>query len=249
MSVKDQHPGRTNLVGIAIATVPRHARQVKPLLVIGFALLLTGCTNQQVRTENKQGGNEDQVMPRIQVVANNLRSQEFKAAGIAIITPSSTTGQEEDKQVLALAFTGVLQNSRPDLRVVPLPETLSAINRAGLTSEYKQMFEDYRLTGIFERETLRKVAKVTGTRYLAQLKLAAFRQESKGRWGLLGIRMMETKSSTIRLFLQIWDSNDGSIAWEGAQESTLSRDSFAEEYVSIKSMVEESSRDLVGHFP
>ena len=168
---------------------------------------------------------------------------------MAFITPSSITGQEEDKQALALAFTGVLQQVRPDLRVVNLPETLGSINRVGLTGEYRKMFEDYRLTGIFDRETLQKVAKVTGMRYLAQLKLGAFRQESKSRFGLLGIRMLETKTSTIRLYLQIWDADNGTVAWEGSQESTVSHESLAEEYVSLKSIVEASARDLVAHLP
>lgn len=93
------------------------------------------------------------------------------------------------------------------------------------------------------------MAKVTKTRYLAQLKLGAFRQESKNRFGMMGIRILETKTSTIRLFLQIWDSLDGSIAWEGAQESTVSHESLAEEYVSMKSIVQEAARDLVANLP
>ena len=102
---------------------------------------------------------------------------------------------------------------------------------------------------VFDREILEQVAKVTRVRYLAQLKLGAFRQESKSRFGLLGLRVLETKTSTIRLFLQIWDTQDGSVAWEGAQESTVSHESLAEEYVSMKSIVQESARDLVAHLP
>jgi hypothetical protein len=219
---------------------PGHA---PALLAIVLALLITGCANQKIRTETVHSS------PTTQVLAINLRSEDLRTAGMAFITPSSITGQEEDKQALALAFTGILRNLRADLRIVPLPETLSAINRIGLTGEYRKMFEDYRLTGIFERETLQKVARVTGMRYLAQLKLGAFRQESRGRFGMLGVRILETKSSTIRLFLQIWDSNDGSVAWEGSQESTVSHESLDEEYVSMKSIVEQSARDLVAQLP
>jgi heme-degrading monooxygenase HmoA len=222
---------------------------VAALAVLAFALLLAGCSGQKTRAETTSSSKTEMVSPTTQVLANNLHNGDLRSGGIAMITPSSTTGQEEDKQALALAFTGVLREILPDLRVVSLPETLSSINRAGLTSEYKRMFEDYRLTGIFERDTLQKVARVTGSRYVAQLKLGAFRQEAKGRWGFLGIRVMETKSSTIRLFLQIWDSNDGSIAWEGSQESTLAHESVSEEYVTMRSVVEASARDLVAHFP
>jgi len=213
------------------------------LLAIGLALLLSACASQQPQAETLQK------IPAIQVMVMDLQSEDLRAGGIAFITPSSVTGQEEDKQALALAFSEVLLEVRPDLRVMHLPQTLSAINRVGLTRDYRQMFEDYRLTGIFDRETLQKVAGVTKMRYLAQLKLGAFRQESKDRFGLFGLRVVETKTSTIRLFLQIWDSQDGSVAWEGAQESTVSRESMAEDNVSLKSIVQESARDLVSHLP
>lgn len=213
------------------------------LLAIGLALLLSACANQQLQTKTQQS------IPTTQVQTIDLQPEDLRKGGMAFITPSSITGQEEDKQALALAFTEVLLKMRPDLKVTALPQTLSAINRQGLTREYRQMFEDYRLTGIFDRETLQKVAQVTKTRYLVQLKLGAFRQESKSRFGLLGLRVLETKISTIRLFLQIWDSEDGSVAWEGAQESTVSHESLAEEYVSMKSIVQESARDLVANLP
>jgi len=213
------------------------------LLTIGLAILLSACANQQLVTKTQQS------MPTTQVQAIDLKPEDLRMGGIAFITPSSITGQEEDKQALALAFTEVLLKMRPDLRVMALPQTLSAVNRQGLTGEYRQMCEDYRLTGIFDREILQKVAKVTNSRYVAQLKLGAFRQESKDRFGMLGLRVLQTKTSTIRLFFQIWDCNDGSVAWEGAQESTLSHESMAEEYVSMKSIVQESARDLVTHLP
>jgi heme-degrading monooxygenase HmoA len=213
------------------------------LFAMGLACVLTGCAGQKLQTKTQQ------YAPTTQVLAINLQPTDLRAGGIAFITPSSVTGQEEDKQALALSFTEVLLEIRPDLRIVPLPQTLSAVNRMGLTREYRQMFEDYRQAGIFDPESLQKVAQVTGTRYLAQLKLGAFRQESKGRFGMLGLRVLETKTSTIRLFLQIWDSKDGSVAWEGAQESTVSHESMAEEYVSMKSIVQESARDLVAHLP
>lgn len=213
------------------------------MAAMGLIILLSACANQQLAENTKQSA------PTTQVLAITLRSEDLRTGGLAIITPSSATGQEEDRQALALAFTEVLLNVRPDLRIVPLPQTLSAINREGLTREYRQMFEDYRLAGIFDNEALQKVARVTETRYVAQLKLGAFRQESKDRFGMLGLRVLQTKTSTIRLFLQIWDSTDGSVAWEGAQESTLSHESMAEEFVSMKSIVQESARELLARLP
>ncbi|HOE43024.1 MAG TPA: hypothetical protein PLB25_15545 [Rhodoferax sp.] len=217
--------------------------KVSLLIAIGLVPLLAGCVNQKLAANTQQNA------PTTQVLLIRLHPEDLRTGGLSIITPSSATGQEEDRQALALAFTEVLLKVRPDLRIVPLPQTLSAINRTGLTREYRQMFEDYRLAGIFDNEALQKVARVTGTRYVAQLKLGTFRQESKDRFGMLGLRVLQTKTSTIRLFLQIWDSTDGSVAWEGAQESTLSHESLAEEYVSMKSIVQESARDLLARLP
>lgn len=216
------------------------SRRILVLFALGLASLLNACASQRLIQQN---------VPTTDVSAINLQYEDLRSGGIAFITPSSITGQEEDKQALALAFTEVLLKARPDLHVVALPQTLSAVNRKGLTRDYRQMFEDYRLAGIFDPESLQKVADATGTRYLAQLKLGSFRQESRNRFGVIGIRVLETKSSTIRIFLQIWDSKDGSVAWEGSQESTVSHESLAEEYVSMKSIVQESARDLVAHLP
>lgn len=178
-----------------------------------------------------------------------LESQALKASGIAFITPTSITGQEEDREALALAFTEALKLSRPDLRIVPLPETLGAVNRAGLAGEYRQMFEDHRLSGIFGRDTLQKVSHVTGVRYVAHLKLGGFRQESKSRWDLLGLRIVETKSASLRLYLQIWDGENGSVVWEGTQELTSAHDSLHEDAVSFRSAVEQSAREIISRLP
>ena len=215
--------------------------KIQASLALGLVLLLTGCASQS--TDPTQNA------PTTQVTILNLNAKDLQAGGLAFITPSSVTGQEEDRQALALGFTEVLRQARPDLRVVSLPQTLSEINRQGLTQDYTQMYKDYHSAGIFDRAPLQKVGKAIGVRYLAQLKLAAFRQESRDRWGFLGVRMMETKTSTIRLFLQIWDTRDGSVVWEGAQESRVSQDSMAEEYISMKRIVEESARHLVARIP
>lgn len=207
-----------------------------PIMALAV-MLLSGCAvTSQSHTTN-------------QAFATHMEPQALVSSGIAFITPSSVTGQEEDKQALALSFTEVMKRMRPDLRIVPLPETLGSINRAGLAGDYKKMFEDYPLTGIFSRDTLQKVSRVTGARYLAQLKLGGFRQESKGRWGILGLRIIETKSASLRLYLQIWDGENGLIAWEGGQELTSAHESLLEDPISFKTAVEQAAVELIARLP
>lgn len=213
----------------------RMAGRFAALLLAGL-LLLAGCTTQQVRES-------------VQVSLLKLESQDLKQSGLAFLTPSTVTGQEEDKQALALSFFEIIERERPEYRLVSLPRALTSINRAGLAGEYRQMIEEYRLTGVLDRNVVARIGQATGARYLAQLKLSGFRQESKERWGALGFRIFETKITTARLFLQIWDSTDGSIAWEGAAEVTSAYDSIKEGTVTFRSIIEESAVRLIGKLP
>jgi len=187
--------------------------------------------------------------PTLKEQAIALRQGELESGGIAFITPSTVTGQEQEKQAVALAFADVLKQQRPGLKVSTLAETLSAVNRAGLADPYKRMYDDYRDTGLFSSDTLRRVAQATGTRYVAQLKLQGFGQGSKGRFGLFGLRLVETLIGDIRVYLQIWDTRDGSIAWEGMQELRIARDSTTEEPVTMHILLERSAQDLVAKLP
>ncbi|HBI16184.1 MAG TPA: hypothetical protein DDY20_11825 [Desulfobulbaceae bacterium] len=185
------------------------------LLVLLFSsILLGGCFHSVYTTQEHRNF--------------NLTIEDLREHGIAFITPSSITGQEQDRQALALTFAQVLQEKHPDMRVVTLPETLGALNRAQMLAEYKAMYEDYADTGIFSRPALKKISDLTGTRYLAQLKLSGFQQGSTQRFGAFGLRVLETKRANLRIFLQFWDGREGEIAWEGYEEVFMSSETFTE---------------------
>lgn len=190
-----------------------------------------------------------QIYPTLQEQRISLSPGDLEAGGVAFITPSTVTGQEQETQGLALIFADVLKQARPGLRVVTLAETLGAVNRAGLADAYKHMYNDYRDTGLFSAQVLRKVGGATGARYMAQLKLQGFEQGSRDRFGILGIRIVETKYAHIRLFLQVWDSRESTIAWEGMQEMRQSSDTMTEEPVMLRAVLERTARDLIARLP
>jgi len=179
----------------------------------------------------------------------SLTSNDLRRHGLAFITPSTVTGQEEEKQAVAFTFSDVLYTERPDIPIRTLPQTLCAVNKAGLEEEYTQMFEDYRNTSLFKTASLKEVANATGMRYLAQLKLSGFTQSTDGRLSVFGLRVIDTKEASIRLFLQIWDSADGSIVWECADELQYSMDNPTEETVTLKKVLEKASKHLVDDLP
>jgi len=178
-----------------------------------------------------------------------LEAGQLEKHGLAFMTPSTVTGQEEDKQSLALIFSDVVIKKMPRVRCVTLPETLSAINRGELTDEYKQMYQNYSTRGIFARESLRKVGEVAGARYVIQLNLADFGRRTEKRWGIAGIRVFATKTTHIRLFMQIWDSQEGNIVWEGSHELSHGYGTVQEKPVTFQKVVEESASALLDQIP
>ena len=98
---------------------------------------------------------------------------------------------------------------------------------------------------MFEPVVLRQIGSVVGVRYMAQLKMADFRQEAKGRFSIFGLSLVQTQAANIRLFLQVWDTHDGSIVWEGNNELNRAYDTLSERSVSFDSVVRESASELI----
>jgi len=206
------------------------------VLAVLIPVLSGGCSNNQIHAT-------------VQYDDISLASNGLETHGLGFITPSTVTGQEQDVQSLAFIFARVLEKERPDIRVISLPEALSAVNQAGLADEYKQMYVDYSDTGIFKKTSLSKVGEVIGARYLVQLKLSGFSQNSKGRFSFLGLRVAQTKEANIRLFFQIWNSETGAIVWEGTEEVNYAWDTTKEKPVTFQLIVEEIARNLVNKLP
>jgi hypothetical protein len=219
-------------------SMPKSARANLPAawVLAAFFLMLAGCGSTQI-------------YPSLQEHRISLRPGDLDASGIAFLTPSTVTGQEQEKQAVAFTFADVIKHERQGLRVVTLAETLGAINNAGLADAYKRMYDDYRDTGLLSGNVLKQIGAATGARYLAQLKLQGFAQGAKERFGTLGFRIVETQYAHVRLFFQIWDSRDGTIAWEGMQEMRISHESVTEEPVMLRTVLERTAKDLIAKLP
>ena len=209
---------------------------VRVCLLAAALLAATGCAGTQIHSTTDYR-------------AFALKKGDLPRYGIAFITPSTVTGQEEERQAVALIFASVMARDLPGVRIVTLSETLSEVNGNGLADEYRKMYADYRDTGIFLRTTLKKISEITGARYVAQIKLAGFSQGSTTRFGFLGVRIVDTQFAKIRLFFQIWDSADGSIAWEGTHELVYAEDAASEKGVTLKRALEYAAGELIHRLP
>ncbi|HLU04919.1 MAG TPA: hypothetical protein VKZ91_00055 [Woeseiaceae bacterium] len=179
----------------------------------------------------------------------SLNPEAFRSGGIGFLTPISATGHEASRTALALAFASSLSDAREDLRIVSLAEVLSAVNSAGLSAAYKSMIEDYKATGIMEKERLRQVGEVSDARYLGLLELADFDQAVNKRFSVGGLRLLDTKLASIRVSWQIWDSDSGTIAWEGTDEIHYAYDTGRERPVSFGFVAGQAATNLIAQIP
>jgi hypothetical protein len=191
----------------------------------------------------------DQVSFDLEQTEISLGPQDLETGGIGFLTPAAATGREADKQALAQSFSKTLAEERPAVRVMSLPRILSAVNAADLDQAYREMYRDYLETGILEGSVLRRVGEVGGVRYLAQLNLAGFDASTRGRFGFLGLRLVDTKQANMRVFLQIWDAHTGAVAWEGGVEMNFAYESGAEQPVTFLEVAELAAAKLYSVLP
>ncbi len=201
-----------------------------------LSVLLPSCTGIQIYTTSNHQ-------------AISLQKGDLTEHGLAFLTPTSPTGYEQDKQALAFGFADTLKVIRKDLTFISLPATLGAVNRADLTDEYKNMYQEYSATGILEKDTLAKISKLVNARYFALLNLGQFSTGTNNRFGLLGLRLVDTKYSNIRVFLQIWDGQTGAVAWESMAEVNYSDETISETPITFRKVVEEAARLMLQKLP
>ncbi len=194
-------------------------------------------------------GCSTQLQSKIDHNVHLLKKQPLKQQGLTFITPTTITGMEEDKQYLALTFSHALKKERPELKIIYLSKTLGMINQANLEDDYKRMYDGYRETGIFNKTTLKKIGTLTNSRYICQLKLGHFKSKAQGRWSLLGLNVYDTESANLRLFVQIWDAQQGIIVWEAAQEINYAYDTTSEDPVSFETMIHLAVKDIAKVLP
>jgi len=190
-----------------------------------------------------------QIYPTVRERNISLQPGDLEAHGIAFVTPSAATGQEEERQAIALIFAETLREKRQYVRVVALAQTLGAVNQAGLADAYRRMYAYYRETGLFKADILAQIGKATQTRYLAQIQVQGFDQDAKDRFGAFGLRLVETKRATVRLFFQVWDSQNGTVAWEATDEVHYAYDTMTEEQLTLTRVVGQAAQDLIAKLP
>jgi len=167
---------------------------------------------------------------------------------VAIFEAHAPGGLRGNELGLAGYLAEILKTIAPDFKVVDPQETASRINTGGLAQDYARMRTDYEVTNILEATALRKLGEAAKARYAFQPRLGAFTQTMTNRWTPWDLRIIQTRSSMMRLSLQLWDTHTGEPVWSSTAEAILSGEVVFQDPVYLEDAARVALGSVVADF-
>jgi len=215
-----------------------HALRLSVWFPLGLALLTlftTGCAGTNygwtVRTTST-------------TLSPSVEPAKVMQGTFAVLTPLSVASLRGNEAGMGQYLGDVISEVAPNLRIVDERQAISRINQQGLAEEYARMRSDLELTHILDRDVLQKIGAALDVNYVFQPRLAYFSQEMLDRWEIpaINVKLARTRSSTMRLSLQLWDSESGELLWSSTAESN-----FQSEAVNLDPVfIEDAARVTFG---
>ena len=159
---------------------------------------------------------------------------------LAFVAPGNLQGFSP---ALSHALGGALAEVTPPIPEIPTTETLNRLTDKGLAAAYTDLREGFARNGILERQRLRRIGLGLGSRYVLLPGLAQFGEEILDKFEAGGLKLLRNRVTTLRLWLQLWDSQTGHIVWQSSGEATTSavvlspKQTIALEQIAKKLMV------------
>lgn len=186
----------------------RRFRGIIPLLA---AALIVGCSPLYLSDTHTTS------TPRPQSFNVTELAREHVAT-LGLLTPAGLQGFNPP---LSHALNAALSEASPPIRGIPAHETVNVLNQQGLATEYGTLIAGFGRGGILEREPLRRIGSALSSRYVLLPGLAEFNQVIIDRLSISGWNIIQSRVTTLRLWLQLWDTQTGKIVWESAGEVTV----------------------------
>jgi hypothetical protein len=73
---------------------------------------------------------------------------------------------------------------------------------------------------MLDRQHLRRIGSELGSQYVLLPGLAQISEEILDKFEVVGIKLVRNSVTTLRLWLQLWDTRTGHILWESSGEGT-----------------------------
>lgn len=226
--------------GAAQAATPGVHNRLRAGLILTM-VLTAGCSSSiygwQVRT------NSSELSPPFN---QTILTQEPVAIFSALAQPGLLGSETGLEAILA----HVLKKAAPQFNIIAPKETATLINKNGLADEYTRMRNDALQSQILDRKSLQKLGAAIRARYVFQPKLTTFMQIMMDRWSFppIDLKVSRTRSSIMRLSLQLWDMQTGELLWTSVAEATLQSEAIAQDPVHIEDAARVTMGSMIADF-
>jgi hypothetical protein len=146
---------------------------------------------------------------------------ELERESVATLGVLAPAGLQGTGPSVSHALVTALREAAPSVRVIPDLETVNLLNEHGLAAEYGELLSGYARSGILERDRLHRIGSALGCRYLLLPGVGALDQVLIDRFEFSGLKLVQRRITTLRLWLQLWDSHTGRMLWESGGEATV----------------------------
>ena len=136
---------------------------------------------------------------------------------LAFIAPATLQGLSP---TMSHALSGALAEASPPIREIPTRETLNRLTDKGLATEYADMRAGFARNGMLGSAATATTGSGLGSRYVLLPGLAQFGEETLDKFEAAGIKLVRNRVTTLRLWLQLWDTQTGHMVWESSGEGT-----------------------------
>ena len=140
---------------------------------------------------------------------------------VATLGVVASGGLGGHRPVLAHALAAALAEGLPSVPAQSIPETLNALNEHGLAAEYAELLSLFVRTGVLERGRLRALGAALRCRYVLLPGIAGLDEILIDQFEVSGLKLLRSRVTTLRLWLQIWDARTGRMLWESAGEARM----------------------------
>jgi hypothetical protein len=184
------------------------ARRVRAPIVAVAAVLLFGCTPLYIWDINTTSTARP---PSFDV--GELSREPVATPGL--VAPAALQGLST---ALSHALVAALAGASPPIRAISAREIANALNDQDLATAYAALLEGFTRTGVMDRERLQRIGSALGFRYLLLPGLAQLDHVILDRFEIAGIKVIRTRVTVLRVWLQLWDTRTGHILWDSAGE-------------------------------
>ena len=141
-----------------------------------------------------------------------------RVAALNLVAPASL---QEFAALFSNALFTALEETNPPIRAISFQESGNLLNDRGLAADYGDLVSGFLRSGILERERLRRIGAALGSRYVLLPGVAEFDQTVIDRFDVVGLKVVRNRLTTLRLWLQLWDTKTGHNLWEATGEVTV----------------------------